>query len=395
MTKRERILALGVGLVVVALVFQLGVNRVREGFKLKMNRVIALSEEVSKKQKIVADGFKAKENIAEFAKRSLPSKTENAIAEYRKWLDKIMGEVNLQSPENTHVRSEEVKGLFEAHQFHITGKGTLPQLVKLIYLFFEKDYLHRIRSMKISPERRQPYQLSIDMELDAVGLYEAKPNQPAPTNPSKRVALSLDEYQSRIVNRNLFAFANNPPALQKTVAVQVAKDSSLDFQAAANDPDAGQKVEYAIDGEAPKGLTIEKSTGKLIWLPKELGDYKVTLIAKDDGIPFRTSSQTVSIKVIDVPPKPPEDKPKFDVASQSFVNAFLTGVKGQPEVWIRSKIEDKTLQLKIGDELKLGGVVGKCTAIGATYAEFETEGKRWIVGMDESLADAYRRMEVD
>jgi hypothetical protein len=34
-------------------------------------------------------------------------------------------------------------------------------------------------------------------------------------------------------------------------------------------------------------------------------------------------------------------------------------------------------------------------AVGANYMELETEGKRWTVGLDENLADAYRRMNVD
>jgi Putative Ig domain len=396
MTKREKILALGVAIVVVALLAQFGINRVRSGFKIKMNRLIALSDEVSKKQKIVADGFVAKQKMEAIAAKSLPKNSERAVARYREWLDKIIKDAGLQSPQNLFVKSSTEKDLYDSHQFQISGKGTLPQIVQLMFQFYEKDYLHRIRSLKISPERGQPYQLALVMEMDALSLNSASPTQAEPKDKSNRVALELDEYRERIVSRNLFSPANRPPALQKTVAVQVAKDSSLDFQAAANDPDAGQKVLYEILGEAPKGLSIDKSTGKLVWLPRDLGDYQVTVKAKDDGIPSQSSVQTVAIKVI--PPPPPietKEPPKFDVASQSFVNAFLTGSKGQPEVWIRSQTEEKTFQLKIGDELKLGGVVGKVTAIGATYAEFETEGKRWIVGMDESLADAFRRMEID
>ncbi len=396
MTKREKILALGVAIVVVALLAQFGINRVRAGFKLKMNRITALSDEVTKKQKIVSDGFLAKQKMEAIAKKSLPKNSERAIARYREWLDQMINDSGIQSPQNLFIKSAVEKNLYDAHHFQISGKGTLPQIVQLIYRFYEKDYLHRIRSMKISPERGQAYQLALVMEMDALSLDSASPTQPEPKEKSNRVALALDDYRDRIVSRNLFSPANHPPALQKTVAVQVAKDSSLDFQASASDPDAGQKVQYELQGDAPKGLSIDKSTGKLIWLPKELGEYNVTLLAKDDGIPSQMSMQTVSIKVIE-PPPPIETKepPKFDVASQSFVNAFLTGSKGQPEVWIRSNTEDKTFQLKIGDDLNLGGVVGKVTAIGATYAEFETEGKRWIVGMDESLADAFRRMEID
>jgi hypothetical protein len=396
MTKRERLLALGVGIVVLALLLQLGINRVRAGFKTKTDRLAALMTAVEKKQQTVRDGFKAKDKLAEVTKRSLPSDPERAVAGYREWLNKITQDSGLESHQNVFESTRSEKGLYDSHNFKVSGKGTLPEFVKLLYSFFEKDYLHRVKAIKMSPERGETYLMGFVMDVEVLGLKQASATQPALTEPSKRVSLSLAEYDDRICSRNLFAPANSAPKLQKSVSVQVAKDSSLDFQAGATDPDAGQTIQYELDGEAPEGLSIDKASGKLVWLPRELGEYEVTLLAKDNGIPARQSRQTVSIKVIEPPPPvKTEEAPKFDVASQSFVNAFLTGVKGQPEVWIRSKTEDKTLQLKIGDELKLGGVVGKVTAIGATYAEFETDGKRWIVGMDESLADAYKRVEID
>ena len=51
----------------------------------------------------------------------------------------------------------------------------------------------------------------------------------------------------------------------------------------------------------------------------------------------------------------------------------------------------KTLFLREGETLKLGDVQGKVISIGSNFIELETEGKRWTVGMDEPLADAYKR----
>ena len=60
-----------------------------------------------------------------------------------------------------------------------------------------------------------------------------------------------------------------------------------------------------------------------------------------------------------------------------------------------SKTEGKTLRLREGDELKLGDVVGKIVKIGATYMEVETDGKRWTIGTEESIADAFKRGQID
>jgi len=49
------------------------------------------------------------------------------------------------------------------------------------------------------------------------------------------------------------------------------------------------------------------------------------------------------------------------------------------------------LFLREGENLKLGDIQGKVISIGANFIELETEGKRWTVGLDEPLADAYKR----
>jgi hypothetical protein len=66
-----------------------------------------------------------------------------------------------------------------------------------------------------------------------------------------------------------------------------------------------------------------------------------------------------------------------------------------PQAWVRSKTEGKTLYLRIGDSLKLGDVGGKVVDVGANFMEVETDGKRWTVGLDESLADAFQRSAND
>ncbi len=75
----------------------------------------------------------------------------------------------------------------------------------------------------------------------------------------------------------------------------------------------------------------------------------------------------------------------MDVASQAQLSGLVTGRDG-PEAWVQSKLEGKTINLKVGDKLSLGSVGGTVVAIGANYLELETDGKKWTVGLDENLA---------
>ncbi len=153
-------------------------------------------------------------------------------------------------------------------------------------------------------------------------------------------------------------------------------------------------IDYAIIGDPPKGMKIDERSGVVNWEPKEMGTYEVRIAARDRGIPRKTSEQLLKITVVEPkPPAPVKEEKKFDIATQAVVTAFLAGGK-DPQVWINSRIEDKTHYLKIGDELALGSIKGKLVKIGANYAEFETEGKRWVVGdTDKNLADAFKRIE--
>jgi hypothetical protein len=116
--------------------------------------------------------------------------------------------------------------------------------------------------------------------------------------------------------------------------------------------------------------------------------------ATDNGVPARSSSQWITISVKE-PPPPAKEPVKFDVASQSVVTALLSGKNRPPEAWVLSKTDGKNFTLRKGDPLKLGGIEGFVTEVGANYVEFETQGRRWLVGLDESIADAYQRGQTD
>jgi len=238
--------------------------------------------------------------------------------------------------------------------------------------------------------------LDINLVSEVLAIDAASETQQEPTKTSHRIAKSIQQYDETIVGRNLFSPANHQPKLSATADAPAIKGEPINYKPSVSDSDPGQSVRFEIIGDYPEEMRIDGATGALAWTPQATGSTDIMIRATDNGLPSTWAEQRVTIAVSDPPPPvaPPKPEPKMDVAAQSFVSALLAGREG-PEAWVRSRMDGKTIYLKKGDQLSLGSVQGTVISVGANYIELETEGVRWTVGLDESLADAYQRMKTD
>lgn len=396
MTTREKVLSVGVAVAVSFVVGHYGLQSIRKGMEVKSNEVDRLRSEISRRETLTTNGLLDRLKINAALEGSLASNREKAAADYRSWLITLINDVGLSQSKQTFIGDTTEKGVYRKLKFSITGRGTIENLTKLLYQYYSKNYLHRIAQLKITLVPREPYQLEIGFISEVLALDTASPIQPEPTASSHRVTKSITEYNQKIVNRNLFSPANHPPSWPETASTQAIKGESLTFKLATSDSDPGHTVKFEMVGEHPEEMKIDDATGSLVWIPNSVGSFDVTLRARDNGLPPTSSEQKLTIVVNEPPPPvvPPKPEPKMDVASQSFVSALLAGRTG-PEAWVRSRLDGKTIYLKQGDKLSLGSVEGTVVNVGANYVELETDGVRWTVGLDESLADAYQRMKTD
>jgi hypothetical protein len=391
LSKREKILALIVGGVLLLFVGNYFLQSIQAGFETKHNQIQSLQNQKNEQSLQVTAGAIAKGKMNRLVSQSLPSNEEKARAQYLEWLIDLAEECQLTDPLPKSQGEAIEKDLYQLFRFQLTGEGTIENATKLLHAFHSKDYLHRITRFDLQPmpNSKIPNMLKIALDCEVLALNNAKPEQPEPETLAPRIQRPLEDYTNSIVERNIFAPTNHAPVLDPTKRVSATLGLKMDVGIEAKDIDPNQSVRYEFEGDVPRGMQIDPNTGKLTWTSTELGDFKVAVRATDTGIPAKSSVQLISIKVDD--PPPPAKKPKeFDVAAQAFISALLSDGKG-PQAWIRSKTEDKTLFLREGETLKLGDVQGKVIAIGTNFIELETEGKRWTVGMDEPLADAYKR----
>jgi len=391
LSQREKILAAGVGLILLLFIGNYIWGTISKGFSDKSDEITRLTQQRDDQKLQITAGSIAKSKLNRLVSQSLPSNEEKARAQYLEWLIDLAEECELIDPLPKTEGDSVEKDLYQSFKFQLSGTGTIENATKLLYAFHAKDYLHRILrfDMQPLPNSKIPNQLKITLQSEVLALKNAKPDQPPPGNNAPRLEKSYEEYYNSIVGRNIFAPTNTPPAFEKSKLVSATLGIKMDVGLGAKDADPGQVIKYEFEGEPIKGMQLDPETGNLSWTAMELGDYKVAVRATDSGIPAKSSVQLISIKVQEPPPavKKPKD---FDVASQAFVSALIADGKG-PQAWIRSKTENKTLYLRQGEQLKLGDIEGKVISIGTNFIEFETEGKRWTVGQDESLSDAYKR----
>ena len=391
LSQREKILAAGVGLILLLFIGNYIWGTISKGFSDKADEITRLTQQRDDQKLQITAGSIAKSKLNRLVSQSLPSNEEKARAQYLEWLINLADECELIDPLPKTEGDSVEKDLYQSFKFQLSGTGTIENATKLLHAFHAKDYLHRILrfDMQPLPNSKIPNQLKITLQSEVLALKNAKPDQPPPGNNAPRLEKSYEEYYNSIVGRNIFAPTNTPPAFEKSKLVSATLGIKMDVGLGAKDADPGQVIKYEFEGEPIKGMQLDPETGNLSWTAMELGDYKVAVRATDSGIPAKSSVLLISIKVQEPPPavKKPKD---FDVASQAFVSALIADGKG-PQAWIRSKTENKTLYLRQGEQLKLGDIEGKVISIGTNFIEFETEGKRWTVGQDEPLSDAYKR----
>lgn len=396
MNSREKLLATGVGVIATLFVGRSVVSTVQGGFEKKKELIASLEKKKSDQELELTAGKVASLKLNKVAAKSLPRSEELATADYQKWLSALGEDAQLSAQILQYTGdSQERDGPYHLYKFKLAGTGTIENATQLLHGFYSKDYLHRIVVFELRPipNSTEPDQLYISLVCEALALGIAKEKQESPSGVSNRIAKSLDDYKETILGRNLFAPTNQPPKLEPKKSVEAKVGLRLEHTVEAQEMDPKQRVTYELVGEVPKGLLIDKDSGKLTWSSKETGEYNIDVQATDNGIPRKSSLQSLTIKVNPLPSVPPPPV-QFDVASQAMITALIFGGE-VPEAWIQSKTESRTYKLRKGDQLKLGGVIGLVREVGANYVELETEGRRWVVGLDESLADAYSRSTSD
>lgn len=394
MTKREKVLAIAVGGIVGLLGLQFMINSVRSGIEAKERTLEAVKKKIDGHNRLITDYTLANKRLIALKGKSLPNDDEAAQNQYSTWIREMaesagLQNIQLDNPAFGGGRSE----AFTVYRVQLKGDSRIDDLLKLLYKFYDRDYLHRIQSLKVTQFPNDPDRATVVLVSEVIALKNAAPKQPPSLASSGRMTKSMDEYLSDVLERNPFGPPNRAPAFAVEATHDVPREREWSLELKANDPDGRHRVQYQLLSEKPEGLQFSESSGKITWTPKANGNYDLIVQAVDSGLPPKKSQQKLVLKVVDPPPPPTVTAtPQFDAASQSFVSAILSGRDGA-QVWIRTKTDNNTYKVGAGDEISIGTVKGKIVEVNvdSQFVEIETDGRRWTFGMDDSLQAAYKR----
>ncbi|MCA9159534.1 MAG: hypothetical protein KDA72_14460 [Planctomycetales bacterium] len=396
MTKRERYLAMGVGVVVGLLGVQTLISSVSSRWQAKQDLVDSARADWESMQRIETAGTIAERQLQQLNVKSLPSKQESAVAEYKAWLTKAAFDAGVTdikiTPTERPIGSPKA---YSEYQFGLTGVCRTDQWLDLMATYYDADYLHKLESVKVTMTN-VPNVLQINFDSRVLALNGAEPNQPASGLSSGRLSKTVDEYKQVILDRNPFSPPNQAPTFAGPRSFEIPRDTPWEQILKTEDAE-NHEVTLSLDGDSlPEGLSLAGKTLK--WTPTENGEFQFTLRTADNGWPSATHEEKLTLKVVD-PPAPAEttpEPPKFDAATQAFVSGLVSGRAGS-EVWIHSRTEGKTHELSVGSTFEIGSIKGKVISINLNedFVELESDGKLWTVGMDTSLADAFAKSKID
>ncbi|HBE70081.1 MAG TPA: hypothetical protein DDW52_18190 [Planctomycetaceae bacterium] len=394
MTKRERMLATGVGAIGVLLGGQYGVNYVQSGFETQEKSIKSTRNEIEKLEDSIFEGQLANRTLEKLREKSLPSDENVLRKEYTNWLTALGRQTGVEGLSVNKFGRTITTDAYTEYDFNIAGKCRTDEVVDFLAAFYDKDYLHSIASLSMTPIPREQDMFMMDAKIRAIALNDAPKDVMPSDEPSGRLKKSADKYREVILARNPFSPPNNPPKIETDSKLEIVAGERWSESLKASDEE-GHDVEFELVGEAPEGLELRG--GRLNFKPEVPGEYELLVRAIDSGFPSMTSEKKVRL-VVTEPPKeePKEEPPEFDEATQTEITAVVRGNRG-PQVGLHAKTKSETMWLSVGDEIDIGTIKAKIIDINPaeSFAELESDGKRWTIGMNESLTTAFARSEVD
>jgi hypothetical protein len=395
MNQRERILALAVGAMALVMGGYYVIRQIDDGLDRREQTIERLQTEKRQKQRQIMLGKLAEQRLVRYQEQSLPPDAARAKELYTAWLLKSVDEIGFDSPKVNSTTSglRSPSDAFKAEGFVISGAGSLEQITRLLHKFYSVDYLHRVKTLSITPQQ-DPRILSFTMTIDALSLPEAPEAAELHGRPSSRLAAGdVQAYIDAIVGRNMFGPPNAPPRMTVASASgQTGRELTITHRQRSR---SGQQAHLLLevgrryrrpDRPAERPLHLDAAAaGRVL---RDAGRPRRRRAFQDDraaGEDHGDQSAAAAAGAAGV-----EDKPKYDQVQFTFVNG-ITEVNGERQVWMIDRRTGKNYWLREGEKFQVGSFDARVAQIQPLEVILEWYNRRAVVRLGENLGEDKER----
>jgi hypothetical protein len=385
MNRREKLLVATVGGLLLLAVVLFAYRGIRSTINGRHQRALALTKEIGRKEKSWRHGQPIADRMEIYADRSLPSDTQAAGTLYQTWLLQSVTQVGLEDANVNAVAAQVKEGVYHQLAFTVSGRGDLRQLTRFLHKFYSVDYLHRIKRLNLKriPDARR---LDLSFSIEAMSLPSSKHEKELSQSPGHSLKQDdLEVYLKRIMARNLSGPANREPEFSSFDVPKGFIEKPVEFRVRAKDPDRWDSIVYSLEGKGLPGATLDSTSGRFQWTPKEKGRYEVTVKVTDDGLPPKSVRKSFTLEVADAPDIRP---PNLEQGKSVYLTA-VTQIEDRRQVWITFRSEGRLLRLLEGGEFKVGDVLLTIHRIQDKSVEMDAKqlNIRYVVSLGQNLGD--------
>jgi hypothetical protein len=218
-SKRERILAIGVACLAVALLGRYFYGRYDRALTLRQSQLAAAQDELATAKLALNQGEYAVRQMERWHERSLPANPEKALSLYKAWLMEKATAAGLAVEDIQRAQTARPGANVSAVGYRMQASGSLSSVVAMLYEFYRSPLLQQITLLRLT---RPPgaANVQVTFQSEALILPGANATDKLPEGDSKRPKLaSLAEYQKSLGDRDLVSVYTPPrPPVAKSEA---------------------------------------------------------------------------------------------------------------------------------------------------------------------------------
>ena len=171
--------------------------------KTRAAKTARLKQQIEKQEKELARARKAGKQFEIWKKQSLPSSVEVARSLYRSWLLESVSAARLANPFVDSGSAISRKGLYISLAFSVRCRGSLHELTRFLFTFYQANLLHQIQSMSVTPLGKTG-RFDVSISIEALALPGSPNKDQLNSGISTQLASTrLTDYRV-IARRNVF-----------------------------------------------------------------------------------------------------------------------------------------------------------------------------------------------